>query len=428
MESKNRTGIRGLTERWRRYESYDSYQIGNTAVKPTKWISAKDHLTANQIDQYLKVKKLRKDTAMADQEFLTLRSRILAELSSDFGFTVYKIKEKLNLRTKKFNFEESVELFVNFKSDTSVPIKHKLYLESVWLPFYLEKRCEHPREFRLWKKQAILHLKSVKKKYTNEKYSVNSLSTLTNTHNEYMTFLLDNDDITEAEHFKIYARITTEMKKRGLSSASRKRDTYSEHDLLSIKSLIDKRYAQDSLMKIRAYAIYFGVCTGLRRGNLLGLRAKNLQPNSEVPHFETSDNIVPGWSRGITGTVTLENSTKTFVGTIKLPFIQPSKEILCEVSRVLIDYLKPNDRILNCSPRTVADWWKEIARECGFKYLTPHDWKHSYATNGALHLRDWYDRNPYLLQMCCLHQKYETTLQYINQKADPFLASFKKAD
>ena len=428
MESKNKTGIKGLTERWRSHQFHDSYQVGNSSVKPTKWISPKDHLTANQIDKYLKNKKLRKESALEDQEFLTLRSRILSELTSEFGFKIYKIQEKLNLETKKYNFEESVDLFVNFKSDTSVPMKHKSILQNVWLPFYLEKGCEHPREFRLWKKHAQIHLKTVKKLNSNEKYSVNSLSTLTNTHNEYMTFLLDNDDITEAEHFKIFGRITTEMKKRGLSSVSRKKDTYTEEDLLSIKLKIDKRYSGDLRMKARAYAIYFGVCTGLRRGNLLGLRIKNLRPNGDVPHFETCDNIVPGWSRGIKGTVILENSTKTFVGTIKLPFVQPSREILCEVTKFLIEYCKPNDRLLNCSPRTVADWWSEIAKDCGFKYLTPHDWKHSYATIGALHLKDWYDRNPYLLQMCCLHQKYETTLQYINQKSDPFLASFKRAD
>src|SRR5690606_9798336 len=112
-------------------------------------------------------------------------------------------------------------------------------------------------------------------------------------------------------YFKIFGRITSEMKKRGLSSASRKKDTYTEEDLLNIKLKIDERYGNEDPIKIRAYAIFFGVCTGLRRGNLLGIRTKNLYPNSEVPHFETSDNIVPGWSRGIAGNVTLENSTKT---------------------------------------------------------------------------------------------------------------------
>lgn len=426
MESKNRTGVKGLTERWRSHQFHDSFQIGNSAIRPTKWISAKDHLTASQIDQYLKAKKLRKDEAYEDKDFLTLRNRIISELSSKYGFVKYKIQEKISLKNKKFNFEESLEQFVTFKSDTSVPIKHKMILMNVWLPFYVNKGCQHPREFRLWKKQAQMHLKTVKKLNSEEKYSVNSLSTLTNSHNEYMTFLLDNDDITEAEYFKIFGRITSEMKKRGLSSASRKKDTYTEEDLLNIKLKIDERYGNEDPIKIRAYAIFFGVCTGLRRGNLLGIRTKNLYPNSEVPHFETSDNIVPGWSRGIAGNVTLENSTKTFVGTIKLPFIQPSREILCEVTKYLIANLEANDRILNCNPRTVAYWWKDIADNCGFKYLTPHDWKHSYATIGALHLKDWYDRNPYLLQMCCLHQKYETTLQYINQKSDPFLATFKE--
>jgi integrase len=39
-------------------------------------------------------------------------------------------------------------------------------------------------------------------------------------------------------------------------------------------------------------------------------------------------------------------------------------------------------------PDSINVFWKKIAMECGFKYLSPLQWRHSFATIGALHLHD----------------------------------------
>ena len=119
-----------------------------------------------------------------------------------------------------------------------------------------------------------------------------------------------------------------------------------------------------------------------------------------------------------------EESTKTFVGTIRLPLIQPSKPAVIDVCNFLKAHLDADHRIVLCHPRTVSEWWRKIAKQCSFRFISPHDWKHTYATLGAQNLHQWYQGNGYLLQQCCLHKKYETTLQYINQTADTFLGAF----
>ncbi|MFN7903585.1 MAG: hypothetical protein ACK5P5_00225 [Pseudobdellovibrionaceae bacterium] len=81
-----------------------------------------------------------------------------------------------------------------------------------------------------------------------------------------------------------------------------------------IKTAIDHTYKENLEMKKKAYAIFFGVCTGLRRGNLLGLIAECLHPDDEIPNFDLKDNIVSGWSRGEKGALVFEDSTKTTSG------------------------------------------------------------------------------------------------------------------
>lgn len=186
-------------------------------------------------------------------------------------------------------------------------------------------------------------------------------------------------------------------------------------------------YADNKELKLRAYAIYFGVCTGLRRGNILGMKAGSLYPDSELPYFEVGDDVVSGWSRGEKGTLIFQNSTKTTSGEeiIKLPLLQPSRDILVEVATFLKNNIAPEEYILQCCPDTVAKWWEKIALECEFKYLSCHLWKHSYATTGALHLRDWYKGNPLLLQRCCLHEDLRTTQKYIKKMYNQLLEAFK---
>lgn len=187
---KNKTGIRGLTERWRTRKNYDVYQVGITTVRPTKWISPKDHATAKHLDLLIKSRKLREKTAASDNDFQTLRHRLLQELAHENALRSYKIQERLNLKTKQFNFQNSIKQLVDFKMDTSVSCKHESILLTFWLPFFQSKGCEHPRDFKNWRKQAIMHIRTAKKIDSDEKYSVNTWTTLASSFNEYMKFLI----------------------------------------------------------------------------------------------------------------------------------------------------------------------------------------------------------------------------------------------
>jgi integrase len=219
-----------------------------------------------------------------------------------------------------------------------------------------------------------------------QKYSHNSYGTLTKPINEYMRFLREYEYVGENDVFSLNAKITLEQKKRGDFKQKRSSDTYSIDDLKDIKNKIDATYANDPKKKLRAYALYFGVCTGLRRGNLMGMKVENLSPEDTVPNFKVTDNIVSGWSRGKRGVIVFENSTKTTsseVGEIRLPMLQPSPEILIEVTSFLKQHLNAHDRLITAHPDSAREYWLRISEECNFKFLSPLQWRHSYATIGA---------------------------------------------
>ncbi|MBC7490552.1 MAG: hypothetical protein H7240_11865 [Glaciimonas sp.] len=46
--------------------------------------------------------------------------------------------------------------------------------------------------------------------------------------------------------------------------------------------------------KLKAYGFLIGVMTGLCQGNVLGLKAEDLFPDSEIPHYRVLDNVVSG--------------------------------------------------------------------------------------------------------------------------------------
>lgn len=189
--------------------------------------------------------------------------------------------------------------------------------------------------------------------------------------------------------------------------------------MIEIKKKIDKTFHNNSKKKLRAYGFFFGVITGLRQGNVLGLKAEDLFPESEIPHYRVSDNVVSGYSRGQKGFIVFEDSTKTTTQEdeeIMLPLLQPSVEIAVEVAKFLKANYKPKDRICPGTPGGFYRTWKRITEECGFKFVNPHNWKHSYATNGAEHLEEWYHGRADLLQMCCLHENLSMTEKYIKKR------------
>ncbi len=249
--------------------------------------------------------------------------------------------------------------------------------------------------------------------------------------NQYIDFLAEYNYIGKDDCFTIYIEVKLEQKKRGLAKPRRSQETYNEVELIEIKNKIDLTYTQNPKLKLRAYALYFFVCIGQRRGNALGLRAENLYPQADPPHFELKDNIVKSWSRSGpgNGVIVLENCTKTkFFGDneVKIPLLQPSVGIVVEVAEFLKQNLDPKDRLLQCHPDSVYRFWKNIAADCGFRFLSPHDWKHSYATIGSNHFHDWYMGNPHWMQVCCQHESIRMTMSYVRTEAEEFLSHFKK--
>jgi len=424
---KGNTNIIGLNFQWRHGTSSDALRAFVFSNSQYIGISAKLHPTLNQINSYLRLHSLRNHQALTDNHFQVLFQRLHQELKSEYGLRTYRAIENLNLKTKEFNFEQSVEEFFHYKSDVSCSNSYKACIKNFWLPFFLSKSCEHPKDFKKWQRHAINHIKTSKNK-NDQYYSHHTYGSLTKALNEYIKFLKEYEYITEEDVFHLKAKVTLEQVKRGQFSNRRSSDTYTESDLHEIKARIDLVYQNNLKMKLRAYALLFGVCTGLRRGNLLGLRAKHLFPDSKVPYFQLADNIVSGWSRGQKGSIIFENSSKMSAfeeGSVCIPLIQPSPAMLCDVATFLKTNLAPESRLVNAQPAAVARWWKQISKECGFKFLSPLQWRHSYATIGALHLHDWYRNNTYLLQQCCLHSSIKMTEKYVNQKAGQLLKAFE---
>jgi integrase len=424
---KGNTNVIGLNFQWRKGNTCDALRSFVFSNSEYIAISAKIHPTLKQINEHLKLHGLRKSQALADNHFQILFQRLQQELRSEYGLKTYKAIENLNLKTKQFDFEQSVEEFFQYKNDVSCSNSYRVCIKSFWLPFFISKGCEHPKDFKKWQRQAVLHIKSAKNK-NDEYYSHNTYGSLAKALNEYIKFLKEHDYISEDNIFHIKVKITLEQIKRGKLTNKRSPDTYTENELLAIKAAIDNTYQNNLKMKLRAYALYFGVCTGLRRGNLLGLRVKHLFPEANVPHFQLADNILNGWSRGIKGTIVLENSSKMSSfeeGSVRIPLIQPDKALIADVALLLKNNLSSESRLIEAQPDVVSKWWKQISKECGFKFLSPLQWRHSYATLGALHLADWYKNNTYLLQQCCLHSSIKMTEKYVNQKSSQLLKAFE---
>jgi hypothetical protein len=167
--AKGQTHIEGIYCFWRNGKEHDSPRI---AVKPPNGkqivISTKTHSFLAQLCQYVRIQKLRKDEAENDSQFNVIRDNLYQDLKSKYGLKSYRIKEMLDLKRKKFNFEKSLEEFSDYKSIHSVGRSYVSTLKKFWFPFFIEKfGCEHPREFITFKIQARTHVRTTKNKFDN---------------------------------------------------------------------------------------------------------------------------------------------------------------------------------------------------------------------------------------------------------------------
>ena len=413
------SSINGLYFVWRTGATCDALRafVSKGREKPLA-ISAKLHPTLKEINRLLKARKLRAAQADQDPEFLKLKQRLEHELKSEYGLKAYTAMKRVDLKTRAFDFEQSLEEFKKYKANTGVSHAYYSTMKRFWLPFFIQNGCNHPSEFKDFATQAETHIRTSETIH-GEKFSHHTFNSFSKTLNQYMRFLLKHGYIPADRFFTVWITTTLEEKKRGQLKRKRSTDTYDLAEVIEIKRKIDKTYKDRPADKLLAYGLYLGVCTGSRQGNLLGFKAEDLRPDDEIPHFRVSDNIVRGWSRGEKGAIVFENATKTTSeedGEILLPLLQPSREIACEVACYLKQHYDSRERVLPLSPWQVYHRWKRIARECGFKFLNPHNWKHSYATIGGEHLREWYKDTPRLLQLCCLHSSLKMTEKYIKKK------------
>jgi len=341
-------------------------------------------------------------------------------LALEHRLSAYKALERVSLKTKQFDFDASIDEFYKYKDNTSQPVTYHDGMRDFWLPFFLkEKGCTHPSEFIQYRQAAIQHVRSKLCQRDGKPISFHSYNNFSKILNQYVQFLNETNAIGSQSVFKIWITATKEEIKRGKLKRKRSTRTYDLQELIEIKKKIDRTYAKNPKRLTKAYGYYFGVITGQRQGNVLGFKAEDLFPEATIPHFRVSDNIVSGYSRGQRGYIIFENATKTTTqedDEILLPLIQPSRGIAVEVARHLKNSYKPKERICLGTPHTFYRTWKRIAKDCGFTFLNPHNWKHTYATIGGEHLEEWYNGRADLLQMCCLHESLSMTEKYIKKR------------
>ncbi len=439
MTNKPKKTTQGVYTQFRASQNYDALRV---FVRPAngKQVTIKPALnsTLRQINRYLKNNKIKKAVAVEDPHFKNLLASLNSELRAEFGLKSYLIQAKLDLKRKNFDFDTALDEFEKIKSDVSVGRAYRSLITHFWLPFFIkEKGCEKPSDFINFKKEAEKYVRTAKNKF-GRPYSVQSYTTLCRPLNSFMRFCFEYNYIKGDEEF-FTLKVGTTMHLRKLSRIKggkkselspqfvRTKDTYTLDDMVEIKKKIDSAFKDDLDWKLRSYGIYIGIVTGLRRGNLCGLKAKHLKPDDKIPHIEIHDNVLSGWNFNMKGAVVVEESTKTTEGEdLKIPMLAPDIDTVIEVAQFLIEHIDPEDRILSCYPDTVGRWWKKICEQLKIKYLHPHAWRHSFATVASLNLDDWFGGNRRLLQKACLHSSFRTTEKYINDNADEYLKQFAR--
>ncbi len=99
----------------------------------------------------LRAHKLKKAEANQDNHFQALKHRLYEELKGKYALPKYKIQEKLDLKSKEFNFEDNLDEFVAVKSTHSIPFAYKAWMKRFWMPFFLGHGCNHPKDFKNFK-------------------------------------------------------------------------------------------------------------------------------------------------------------------------------------------------------------------------------------------------------------------------------------
>jgi len=244
--AKGGTKIVGIVEQWRAGKFHDAFRVGYFKDGKFNFLSAKVHPILGEANRFLASQKLRRDAALQSPSFLNIRHRLHENLKSEHGLKEYRIREKIDLKRKGFDFGQSLEEFVSVKTEYSTTgHEQRRVLERFWLPFFFEQGCEHPAEFCQFLVNARRHLRSAKSEKTGEPYTRESKISLCSALNEYVRFLLEDGYISEKDSFTLLVP-KPQKKQRGNSGQRKKRPCYTFDELYDIKSKIDETYLDGS--------------------------------------------------------------------------------------------------------------------------------------------------------------------------------------
>lgn len=201
---------------YRNRKTWDAFRAWVFKDGKNTSIPAKAHPTWERINKCLKEKALTEEFAEKDPEFITMKQRLEHELRSEYGLATYKAIERIEMKPKEFDFEDSLETFFIYKSNTSQPVTYRNYMRDFWLPFFVgKKNCIHPSEFIEHREEAFLHVKSARTQRGNQPLSFHSYNGFSKALNQFMDFLVKTKKIGPEAQFSIWIMTTKEEIKRG---------------------------------------------------------------------------------------------------------------------------------------------------------------------------------------------------------------------
>jgi integrase len=410
---------KGIYISWKSLRSYDDIKIfcKPPGIEKQVAISIDDCPEYKTLRTYAKEKFLNKEAQEKDKRFNQYFSACLRAIARQYGLEE-TAKNQIALSRTKFDFTQMIDDFMKFKRVKSKG-NYKSALVNFWMPLIINKiKIEDPNQWKSHAEEFVSHLFEYRKS-DGEPLSPHSYTTYCTPIDEFIKFLNMKNIIENNNKFSVYSFLGFGDTSKSDFTRKRGEDYYSFQDYMYIKSQIDDLYRDIPEKKLLGYVYLLTLSTGIRRGNILGLKHESFKLDHEVPHIELEDNILDGNAYGETGVMVEKKSTKTTKNQRMLvPLRQPSPEVALEVAAFIRDNTYPYKYILHVHPTTFTKAWREMSRELGVRYIHVHGMRHSVATNGALALTTLYKGDVNLLRNQMTHANFRTTEKYL-RKVNP---------
>jgi integrase len=405
---------RGIYISWKPLKSYHDIKI---FCKPPS-IERQFAISIDEFPEYKILRNYIRDNGLTQNECETnkkvneLFSKCLRSIARKFGLEE-SAKEALALNRVKFDYITAVDEFLKFKRVKSKG-NYQSALLNFWMPLVINKlKIDNPNHWHAHAEEFVAHMFSYRKS-DGEPLSTHSYTTYCTPLDEFIKYLNMKGVIANNNVFSVYKFLgfgdTSNMKE------SRKRgdDYYRFDDYKLIKSRIDELYHDDPSKKLLGYVYLLTLSTGIRRGNVLGLKRESFKLEHEIPHIELEDNVLDGNAYGKGGVIVEKKATKTTKNQrVLVPLIQPSPEIAIDVARYVRDNTPSGNYILNMHPTTFTKGWRSMCRELGVRYIHIHGMRHSVATNAVLNMSELYAGRVDLIKHQLSHANFRTTEKYL---------------